>query len=305
MPVMEIHASPALFASPSLGTSMFRGGSVGAINNLLVDVVGWNDATGAKESVENAARFWNLYHSNYSGPPIEVRGSIVNNWTHFPGQIGAETIGLAYGAGCHARTNARNLKFCGVVQLDVLLRFKHMAFDVFVHEIAHAVVPIDSSVNDGGTARSANNSGHHWQPPEESEIFGPRISTSPFAAAYTLRSADTDHANVCISTNAATCGKGRSCQVPPGYCRVPALCAQDGAFTNRTTPCPLSSTTTAARSRVATATSTLAVTVSEFVMAGGAFILFLAIVLGCVGRCRVRRRSPTSPTEANKEELNV
>jgi hypothetical protein len=281
---------------------MFRGGVVGEINNVLVDVVGWNDATGAKESVENAARFWNLYHSNYSGPPIEVRGSIVNNWTHFPGQIGGETIGLAYGARCHARTNARNLKFCGVVQLDVLSRFKHMAFDVFVHEIGHAVVPIDSSVNDGGTARSANNVGHHWQPPEESEIFGPRISTSPFAAAYTLRSADTDHANVCISTNAPTCGKGRSCQVPPGYCRVPALCAQDGAFINRTTACGSSSTlsTTAAQSQ----SHLLALTVSEFVMAGGALILFLVTVLACVGSCR-RPPSQNPPRQKKNIKLNV
>ena len=285
---------------------MFRGGSVGAINNLLVDVVGWNDATGAKESVENAARFWNLYHGNHHGPPIKVRGSIVNNWEHFPDkdtEIKAETIGLAYGDGCTPGSSPKNLKFCGVVQLDVLSRFKHMAFDVFVHEIAHAVVPINSSVNDGGTVRRTNNSGHHWDPPEKSEIFAPQISTSPFAAAYTLRSADTQHANVCIRTNAATCGKGRSCQVPPGYCRVPALCAQDGAFTNRTTACgSWSSTlsTTAAQSQ----SHLLALTVSEFVMAGGALLLIFVAVLACVGSCR-RHPSQKPPMQKKNIKLNV
>ena len=280
MPVVEIHASKALFARPARGVSMFAGGAGDgrtAGGALLVDVVGWNDGAGAEAAIVNAARFWNLYHGNYTGRPFLVRGSIVADWSHRPATTGKNVIGLAYNAEARCKDGVRRRHlFCrgGVVQLDVLALYAHLAFDVFVHEIAHAVVPIDSSVVDasGAVVRVIDNS-RHWHPAEPSEIFGREISSSPFAAAYTLRAADVNNSHVCGGGKVVVCDWNMSCQFPAGYRGVPALCAPGGKWAaNR-------STTTIADAAVDVVSSSA----GEMWLGGGVILsLSLILILMCV-----------------------
>ena len=89
-------------------------------------------------------------------------------------------------------------------------------FDVFVHEVAHAVIPLSAPA----PPNRVLDDGHHWSPYEDNEIFSPYITDTPFMATYTAAAAGSD--NIACDTH---CDNGLACTaVGPPYRSVPNIC---------------------------------------------------------------------------------
>ena len=200
------------------GGSMRVGGPVARDTTAgpLVTVVTADAASAA--AVTDAAHLWNGYHPNYTGPLARVTGQVVSNWAKFD-DVGPDTIGLALCSECSGYTPRM---CCGITDLYVLDVVGGLMFDVFVHEIAHAVLPATATAYNGN--RQLRPLYHHWDPYEPGEIFGPYISSTPFLATYTVAAADVAATTVCAGDLPA-CAPPLQCAAVDGYQRVPGRCA--------------------------------------------------------------------------------
>jgi len=223
---LAIHATAQLVAAPSAGVSMRISSAAAPLPQStrgVVRVVG-SDARSHTPATE-AAAFWNMYHPHTAFDAANVTCSIVQDWTHVPWAIEGSVVGMARGeTACNW-----DRYFCGTVELEVLASHVHMAFDIFVHEIAHVVVPTGSVVAHAGVRRVIDAS-HHWNPHEEDEIFGPYVTLRPIARPYTLQAADVANSVAC-DAQLGGCGRNGTCVAPHGYRNVPGTCVA-----NRGTP---------------------------------------------------------------------
>lgn len=210
--------------SMRVGAPVVRNTSAGPLVTVLT-----SDAA-SRAAVTDAAHLWNSYHPHFTGPVARVNGRVVTSWAGFT-DVGPGTIGLAQ---CYECINYVPRLCCGIVDLYVLAAAGGLMFDVFVHEIAHAVLPATSTAYSGG--RLLTPAHHHWDPYEPGEIFGPYISAAPFLAAYTVAAADVAATGACES-NLPTCAPPLQCAAVDGYQRVPGKCAIAPSVS---TPPPLS-----------------------------------------------------------------
>jgi len=174
----------------------------------LVHITSADDASiGAATA---AAALWNGYYAGGSPlPPATVSTHVVNTFDD------ATTVGLASGYRCPP-DDPRHL--CGPITLSVRRGWEPLFVDIFVHEIGHAVV-----YSNAQAAGRAVDSGHHWNPAEDSEIFGPRIAFSPWVAPYTITAAG----GGAVCAHNGECSSG-SCGGVAGFRRVPGICLARG-----------------------------------------------------------------------------
>lgn len=190
-----------------------------------VRVAGGNAEGTARAS--EAAWFWNNYdNGSYAGPTAEVAALVVADWADTPyGDLGPGTVGLATG-----HTDGCAPGFSGYICRDVTLyahaAYASLAFDVFVHEIGHVIIPPGAEARAGGVRRTLD-AGHHWSPFEPDEVFGPYIAASPFMAAYTARAADPGSSRACDAAHPCPAGPNTTC-TPTAYTRAPGVCAATG-----------------------------------------------------------------------------
>jgi hypothetical protein len=190
-----------------------------------VRVAGGN-AEGTARAAQ-AAWFWNNYdNGSYAGPTAVVAALVVADWADTPyGDLGPGTVGLATGY-----TDGCAPGFRGYICRDVTLyahaTYSSLAFDVFVHEIGHVLIPPGAETCAGGDCRVLDG-GHHWNPHQPKEIFGPYIDASPSMAAYTARAADPWSSRACDADSPCPAGSNTTC-TPTAYTRAPGVCAAPG-----------------------------------------------------------------------------
>ena len=201
-----VHVTAALAATG--GTSSIFTGSppTGPLPTGPLVAITAADAA-SRPAAMAAAALWNGYYP--SGAPLApatVATSVVD--TFGPD---VTTVGLATGTLCDAAADPRHL--CGAVTLQVKAGWEALFVDIFVHEIGHAVI------YRGATAPPDRvlDAGHHWDPFEASELFGPSISFQPWLATYTVAAA---------GGGAACSGACNGvCTAVADFRRVPGVCA--------------------------------------------------------------------------------
>jgi hypothetical protein len=198
--------------SMRIGSPVFRGFDTGPLVKVL------SADAGSVAAITDAAHLWNSYHPHYTGPPSTVQGHIVQNWDAFSG-IGGSTIGLARCAACY---NYQPRLCCGIIDLYVVHTAGVLTFDVFVHEIAHAVLPATATSYDDRRVLRPDH--HHWDPPEDNEIFGPFISPVPHLGPYTVAAAATTTTIACNAEDLPCAAPLQCSAMPAGYRRVPSMC---------------------------------------------------------------------------------
>lgn len=198
-------------SSMRVGSPVVRGFNTGPLVKVL------SADAGSVAPITDAAHLWNSYHPHYTGPPSTVQGHIVQNWDAFP-NIGGATIGLARCTACY---NYQPRLCCGIIDLYVIHTAGVLTFDVFVHEIAHAVLPATATSYDGRVLRPDN---HHWYPPEDNEIFGPYIWPAPHLGPYTVAAAATATTIACNAEELPCAAPLQCSTMPAGYQRVPLMC---------------------------------------------------------------------------------
>lgn len=201
-----VHVTAALAATG--GTSSIFTGTppTGPLPTGPVVAITAADAA-SRPAAMAAAALWNGYYPGGAPlAPATVTTSVVE--TFGPDST---TVGLATGTLCNPAADPRHL--CGAVTLQVKAGWEALFVDIFVHEIGHAVI------YRGATAPPdrALDAGHHWDPFEASELFGPSISFEPWLATYTVAAA---------GGGAACAGACDGvCTAVADFRRVPGVCA--------------------------------------------------------------------------------
>lgn len=168
----------------------------------MVRVLSSDSASAA--ALSEAARLWNSYHPLYPGKPTYVHGGSKAAY-YSPDQIGEAT--------CIDNPSNRTCI------LTVLQAPPRRMFDVFVHEIGHAVIPYNAT--SGG--RTIDDTGH-WSPSTHGEIFSHAIVPRPHMAIYTALAPNKAHSTACLTTR--YCSSEDVCRPISGYQNVPWVCVQ-------------------------------------------------------------------------------
>ena len=153
-------------------------------------------------ALSEAARLWNSYHPLYAGKPTYVHGGSKDAY-YRPNQIGEAT--------CIDNPSNRTCI------LTVLQAPPRRMFDVFVHEIGHAVIP-DNATGGGHTIDDTG----HWSPSTHGEIFSQAIVPRPHMAIYTALAPSKAHSTACLTTR--YCSAGDVCRPITGFQNVPRVC---------------------------------------------------------------------------------
>ena len=168
----------------------------------------------AAAALSEAAWLWNTYYPMYSGKPTYLEGRAALAYD------AANKIGEAT-----CIDNADN-KTC---MLSVLLAAPRRMFDVFVHEIGHAIIPWNATSGD----RKIDDTGH-WVPSEGGEILGHEVSHMPHMALYTALAPNASHSTACMTRD--QCAPGRTCAPIPGVYNVPWVCVHRQPYMYRAAP---------------------------------------------------------------------
>lgn len=99
--------------------------------------------------------------------------------------------------------------------------------DTFVHEMVHALLPWGTypditSLDGQHTIRNSGTKKGHWDPGERGESLHEEISSPFFMAEYTAHAVAQSNggaSNLCVPGKCF-------CQTPPGFTRVPLVCAE-------------------------------------------------------------------------------
>jgi len=194
--IVRANVSSFLFAPVSMTTGPL---DIGPANGPLATVIS-SDALSAIP-VNAAVSLWNSYHPFYKGPLIRVKATAVSSYPGLPDVIGQASCNTADlcsppgGQWC-----------CGTVALTVLASRGVGMFDVFVHEIGHAVIDL-SATDRQNPARSISTM--HWVPEEHREIMGATLEFPAFMSVYTARAPDQTTTVACTESDC------------PGECRPP------------------------------------------------------------------------------------
>ena len=166
------------------------------------DVVQVSTATslGAKPYLQAAAALWNQYLPA-GAAQVRVVGQFEN--------LAEPIIGKAY---CTTECKGPNARWCcdDVVRMTVSPSIGHLAADVFVHELGHALLM------PGAKTAERTLIGGHWQPAEHGEVMGAVMHFPVWLAQYTV-----------LAANGTACGPetcNGTCTTDDAYARVPPLC---------------------------------------------------------------------------------
>jgi len=176
-------------------------------------------------ALTDAAALWNLYYP-HSSSAVNVHGVSVDAYD----TANENVIGTA---GCNA-------DYCRLTVKSSLTA--QQMFDVFVHEIGHAIIPRSAET---ATGRIIDPESGHWAPYETDEIFSPYITSTPFMALYTAQAVN-PHSIACTITS--NCRRaGDECRSLPGnYRNVPGWCVPRAAAHNYDPPGALPSRSSSA-----------------------------------------------------------
>lgn len=186
-----------------------RTGAISTVSGL-VDVQGPPDPAHTEATM--AASVWNMYYAGHAAQTVNVTAEYVRSWP--AGVSYSNAIGVAIGTMC---ATGSPHKYCSVVKLQVLESWAALAFDIFIHEIAHAVIP-----NNATPVGRVLDKSNHWFPYEDGEVFGPAIALNPWMALYTARSVNPASSTACGQGH--PCSNGNPCFVIPGTRNMPGVC---------------------------------------------------------------------------------